>query len=163
MTTETPKNPATPVVPANAAARKRIPMSIPQRQLEVPDIAGYHLHWFLGSRIAHAQQGGYEFVDEKEVSLNNRSVATDATITGNADLGSRVSVIAGTGANGQPEHLYLMKMREEWWQDDQKVLEARNKEIMDAIYRSKDGISTGQDTAADRGTKYTKGVSIQRR
>lgn len=155
-------NPATAPAPANVAARKRIPMSIPQRKLEVPEIAGYHLYWFLGSRIDRAQQqGGYEFVDEKDVSLNNRNVATDAKLTGNADLGSRVSVIAGTGVNGQPEYLYLMKIKEEWWQEDQKVLEARNQEIMDAIYKR--GISTAEDKAADQGSKYIKSASLQRR
>lgn len=162
MSTEL-KNPANSPAPANVAARKRIPMSIPQLKLQVPDIAGYHLHWFLGSRVARAQQGGYEFVDEKEVSLNNRNVATDATITGNADLGSRVSVIAGTGANGLPESLYLMKIKEEFWQEDQKALEARNQEIADAIYKSKEGIPTAEDKATDRGTKYLKTATVQRR
>jgi hypothetical protein len=158
-----PANPANAVKPTNAAVRKRIPMSIPQLKLEAPDIAGYHLHWFLGSRTARALQGGYEFVDEKEVSLNNRNVATDATISGSSDLGSRVSVIAGTGANGLPESLYLMKIKEEFWQEDQKALEKRNQEIADAIYKTKEGLPTAEDKSADRGTKYTKGVSVQRR
>lgn len=164
MGNETVKqNPATAAAPTNAAARKRIPMSIPQRKLEVPEIEGYHLHWFLGTNIARAQQGGYEFVEEKDVSINNRSVATDATLSGNADLGSRVSVISGAGANGQPESLYLMKIKEEWWREDQQVLEARNQQIMDAIYRSKEGLATAEDRAVDKGSKYVKTASVQRR
>lgn len=155
------KNPANVVKAENAAARKRIPMSTPQLKLQVPEIPGYHLHWFVNHRIARALQGGYEFVDDKEVSLNNRGVASDTTLTGNADLGSRVRVVTGVGTGGQPEYLTLMKVKEEFWLEDQKAHQARNREISDAIYKSKEGLATSEDRTGDRSLKYTKNVSVR--
>jgi hypothetical protein len=40
-----------PINPSNRSAspeRKRIPMAVPVQKLSVPDIPGYHLHWFQG-------------------------------------------------------------------------------------------------------------------
>ena len=137
--------------PANAVEkavpeRTRIPMSLPQQKLAVPDIPGYHLHWMLGtpSRIAQAQRAGYEFVDEGEVDVANTGLADSATRSGNTDMGSRVSVVAGgdMGQDGQEQRLYLMKIRLEWWEADQKVLEDRNEQIAASI-------RGGQDLAAN--------------
>lgn len=153
-----PTNPANPggQTAKTPAERKRIPFSAPSRRLEVADIPGYHLFWPLESQVPRALQAGYEFVDSKEVSLNNRDVAGDATITGNADLGSRVRVFAGTGSNGQPEYHVLMKIREEWYREEQQMLERKNQQVMDAIYRTKEGLATSEDRPGDKGTKYVK-------
>lgn len=113
--------------------RTRIPMSLPQQKLSVPDIPGYHLHWMNGNpaRIQAALQAGYEFVDQDEVTVNNLGLADDAGSSGSTDMGSRVSVLAGSGVDttGQAERLYLMKIKQEWWEEDQRVLEDRNEQI----------------------------------
>lgn len=128
--------------PANApqatkAERKRIPMTAPQRKLAVPELPGYHLHWMLGtsSRIAQAQAAGYEFVDASEVNITNLRLGDDVTKSGNTDLGSRVSIVAGseTGGDGQPVRLYLMKQRQEWYEEDQKLLQSRNDSVADTL------------------------------
>lgn len=118
--------------------RPRIPMSVPQLKLSVPDIPGYHLHWMLGTpeRLAQAHAAGYEFVDSDEVKVNNsRGFADDAEESGSTDMGSRVTVVAGgdTDSGGQSIRLVLMKLREEWWQEDQKKLEARSDELAQAL------------------------------
>lgn len=123
-----------------AAERKRVPMTLPVLKLEVPDIPGFHLHWMRGDagRLVQAERAGYEFVDESEVDINNTSLGGDAAKSGNTDLGSRVSVIAGdeTGGDGQPVRLYLMKQRLDWYEEDQKILEARNASIADTLTAS---------------------------
>ena len=87
--------------------RRRIPMSLPQMRLEVPEgcCPGFHLHWFVGTpnRIQRAQDAGYEFVSRGEVFVNNKDLAGDVTQSGNTDLGDRVSIVDGdgTGVDGQ--------------------------------------------------------------
>lgn len=129
-------NPATKKE-ALVSERTRIPMSVPVQALSVPDIPGYHQHWFSGTpeRIQRAQDGGYEFVDSKEVKPNAIGLGSDSSISGNTDMGSGVSIVSGqaVGADGQAVRLVLMKIKEEWWLKDQELIEARNTEIRDAL------------------------------
>lgn len=115
------------------AERKRIPMSVPVQRLEAPDIPGYHLHWFIGTqdRLQRALDGGYEFVDEREMKINSVGLGGDSTISGNTDMGSRVSVTSGTeiGKDGQAVRLILMKIKQEWYEEDQKLVDSRNELI----------------------------------
>ena len=117
--------------------RTRIPMSVPVQRLEVPEIPGYHLHWFYGGpdRIHRAQQGGYEFVEDNEIQMNNTTLGGTSTRTGNTDMGSRVSVISGQeiGKDGQPMRLMLMKIKQEWYEEDQKLVEDRNQKVVDTL------------------------------
>jgi hypothetical protein len=130
------------VSPANnvvetAQERKRIPMSLPRLKLEVPEIPGYHLHWFADrpGRIAQALQAFYEFVDIGETSVSNTMLADEVSQTGNTDMGTRVSIVGGAGEGGTVERLYLMKIKEEYWREDQKALEEKNKSVVDQIFR----------------------------
>lgn len=119
------------------AERKRIPLSVPQRKLEVPEIPGYHLRWLRGTpaRLAQAQNAGFEFVSEDEISLNNVALGGDATKAGNSDMGSRVSVIEGgdTDGQGQAVRMYLMKQKIEYKQEDDALIQARNDSVRDAL------------------------------
>jgi hypothetical protein len=123
--------------PANAlekasAGRGRIPMSVPRQKLQVPDLPGYHLHWMLGTaaRLAQAQQAGYTFVGQDELDVTNFDLAGDAEDSGNTDLGTRVSVVAGgTSAESvEAVRLYLMKLPLELWEEDQKLIGDRNEQ-----------------------------------
>ena len=124
--------------PANAAGktsseRKRIPMSVPVQKLEVPEIPGYHLHWFRSdaARIQRALAGGYEFVDEKETQVNSVTLGASPVESGNTDLGSRVSVVAGdeVGMDGQPVRLMLMKIKQEYHEEDLKIAAETNEKV----------------------------------
>ncbi len=121
-----PANPASPANTPKVEARKRIPMSTPVSKLSVPEIPGYHMHWFRGDagHIQRAMSAGYEFVDESEVLINSRVLGGNITKTGNTDMGSRVSISAGDGseADGQPSRLYLMKIKQALWEEDQATL-----------------------------------------
>ncbi len=142
------------------AIRKRVPLSTPQRKLEVPEIPGRHPYWFLESNVPRALQGGYEFVHDKDVTLNQVDPATDTMESGNQDLGTQVKIGAGTDASGKAEYLVLMSIKEEWWQEDQKVLEARNASILSAIFKEEKIMGSDQVAPEDRDARYVKTAEI---
>jgi len=133
---ESAQNPAN-TFEKSSTDRKRVPMSTAQLKLSVPEIPGFHLHWMMGtpSRIAQATKAGYTFVDTDEVDVVNSGLADDASKNGNTDMGSRVSLVAGsdTGEDGKEQRLYLMKLPIEYWEDDQRDLEAKNEQIASTI------------------------------
>ena len=145
-----------PATPAGKQERKRIPMSVPVQRLEAPDMPGFHLHWFIGSpeRLQRALDGGYEFVDERELKINNVSLGGDSTKSGNTDMGSRVSVVSGqeVGKDGQPTRLILMKIKQEWFDEDQKLVEARNEQVAAALRGGLLGVE--QDKPGDTALRY---------
>ena len=147
-------NPAS--APAVKGERKRLPMSVPTRRLEVPEIPGYSLHWFVDrpGRINRALQGGYEFVDPDEIELNNFGLADDALKTGNSDLGSRVSVYGGVSETGGAERLYLMKIKREWWLKDQELIADRNEKVAASLRGGR--IAAEQEQPGDAEQRYVR-------
>ena len=136
--------------------RRRVPMSLPVQKLAVPAIPGYHLHWMLGTpqRLAQAHQAWYEFVDHSEVDLATVGLGNSADSQGSTDLGSRVSLVAGgMSEGGQATRLYLMKVKQELWEEDQRGLEAR-KETIAAVLRGDSVAGDGQNTG-DTSNRYT--------
>lgn len=131
------------------AEKKRIPMSAPRQKMQVPDMPGFHLHWFNdeGGRLEQAEAGGYEFVYAKEVELN-RVGATPA----NSDLGSKVSMVVGTSQHSQPMRAYLMKIKQEWFLEDHKILDERNDLTDQAIRAGKIGLEN--EDRGDRNRRY---------
>lgn len=128
------------------------PMSAPVQALAVPEREGYHRRWFRGEprRIAQAQQAGYTFVDPANVSVKNSDLGGDADASGNSDLGTRVSVIAGgLDASGQAERLYLMEVPNELYEMSRKFVDDRNDSIARAL---KGGFAEGDD--AERNSRY---------
>lgn len=139
-------------------ARTRIPMSVPQQKLAVPEIPGYHLHWMLGTeaRLARARQGGYTFVEDHEVGVLSHGLANDSLGSGSTDMGSRVSVVAGgdTDAGGQAVRLILMKIKQEWWEEDQKNLEKSSDALVAALRAGQIGVGEGGELPEDQKHRY---------
>lgn len=152
--------------PANPPRRQvseatRIPMNLPSTKLSVPEIPGYYLYWFLGQNIPRAQKAGYEFVGEEEVDMVNTGLADDARKQGNTDLGTRISAVAGGLVEGTPEpqRLYLMKLRQEWRDQDVKALEAVNERVAAALRGGTPMAGAGgapEETPLDRERRYLK-------
>jgi hypothetical protein len=149
--------------PANAPEKRkevrgRIPMSLPQQKLSVPDLPGYHLHWMIGKadRLAQAERAGYSFVSQDEVDMNTVGIASGLDDSGHTDLGSRVSHISGVDeTGGQPTRLYLMKLPLEYWEEDQAKLGKVNENIA-AVMRGERGFqATGE--GMDNSNRYAKG------
>lgn len=151
-------NPANPnAVATPQPERRRIPLSVPRRKLEVDPIKGYVLYWFLEKNTMAALDAGYEFVDRDEVRLNQTGQASSTDSSGNTDLGSRVSVIGNppdpSSGIMTPERLVLMKIREDWWLEDRKILDDRNAHVIDTIFFRNQHISGPND---DRSQVYSK-------
>ncbi len=118
-----------------ARSMTRIPMSVPQLRLEVPELEGYFLYWFLGKSVQRAMRAGYTFVEDGDVDVPNLNVAGDASASGSSDMGSRISVIAGGLDEGtaEPQRLYLMKIPQELRDEDVQRIEAANERIAAAL------------------------------
>lgn len=125
-------NPANPQPAVEQRAKpRRIPMSVPSLKLAVPEIPGYHQHWFLAEEVAQAMRAGYTFVEPEDTDTSLREFAGGE----NQDMGTRVSSLAGRdiGPDGQPVRLYLMKLPESDWLEDQRALEGRSEQMLDAL------------------------------
>lgn len=149
--------------PANIASKRitdetRVPMSLPQLMLEVPKIEGYVLHWFADrpGRISRATRGGYEFVDPSEVSVNNFGLAEDLLKDGNTDLGTRVSVLGGTDEKGGPERLYLMKVKQAWYDKDMALREEASERVVQALKHGTVGAE--KERLDDARLRYARGT-----
>lgn len=99
-------------------------------------IAGYHLHVLCddGARIQEALNSGYEFVTPDEVGGVSENV-----VSRNGDLGERIRYLINPRAEGSKQYGYLMKIRQEWYEEDQAELQAKNNRIDAAIKRGKVG------------------------
>jgi len=149
--------------PASGPATKlrepdRIPMSVPNQKLAVPDIPGYHLHWMLGTpeRISQAQRAGYRFVEQDEVNVSRHGIADDLSQNGSTDMGSQVSVVAGGHASngGQPTRLILMKLPIEYWNEDQKALESKSDALVEALRGGQMNAAQTGESPSDRRLRY---------
>lgn len=152
---------ATIINPANTPTTSksepdRIPMSVPLQRLQVVDIPGYHTHWMRGTpeRIQQALRAGYTFVQDDEVQLNYKGLASNPLGGGNSDLGSNVSVSAGrTDEKGAVVRLVLMKLPIQFWTADQKALEDRQDKIAETLRTGQ----IGQESApggSDNSNRY---------
>lgn len=90
------------------------------------EIPGYHLHILTdsGARIQEALDSGYEFVNPSEIEGVSENV-----VSRNGDLGDRVRFLVNARASGSEQYGYLMKIRQEWYEEDQAALQERNSRI----------------------------------
>ena len=132
----TPKaNPSTNAVKPLKGQRKRIPMSVPQQRLQVPEIPGFHLHWFAERNVPRALAAAYEPVHIDDVPVHQRGVANNGETSGSADLGTGVKIQAGLNELSRPEYLVLMKLPLEFWEEDRREIDAKNAARMGSIFR----------------------------
>lgn len=117
-------------------------------------IEGYHLHIFNDTpgRIEQALQVGYEFVNPNEVGGTAVNV-----VSRNTDIGDKVRFLVGTDANNEPLYAYLMKIKQEFYEEDQNALQARVDAVDAAI---KGGKNTKDGTNAEG--FYNAGIRLSR-
>ena len=106
-------------------------------------IPGYHMHIFNDEpgRIQTAIDGGWEFVTPDEVGG-----VKDSVTSGNTDLGDKVRFLVGTSEKGDGLYAYLMKIKQEWWEEDQAEIQKRNDRVDDAI---RGGVNVASGTSAE--------------
>lgn len=118
------------------------------------DEQGFHGHIFNDTpgRIQQALDVGYEFVEANEVG----SVSTNV-VSRNTDIGDKVRFLVGSTDKGEPMYAYLMKIRKEFYEEDQAALNARIDITDDAI---RGGKLTGEGHTAegfyDAGIKFSR-------
>lgn len=151
-------NPAVDATAHGVTERNRIPMSGARRKLEVPEIPGYHTHWFLRANVYEALGAGYEDVDPKEIAdqVNNHRLGDSVIKSGNSSLGNTVEVPT-RGPDG-PTQLRLMKIRDEWFQKDQRDIAERNLLTIKAVFRqhAPEILGSGEVKGADKTTRYVR-------
>jgi hypothetical protein len=120
------------------------------------EIEGYHLHIFNDTpgRIQQALDVGYEFVTPDEVG----GVANNV-VSRNTDLGDKIRFLVGTGDKSEPMYAYLMKIRQEFYEEDQNALQAKNDLIDEAI---RGGRLTGEGHSTDGFYRPKEGIKISR-
>ena len=79
-----------------------------------------------------AMDNGYEFVRPDEVGGVSENV-----VSRNGDLGERIRFLVNPRAEGTEQYGYLMKIRQEWHEEDQTELQAKNNLIDAAIRKGK--------------------------
>lgn len=100
----------------NQGRRRRGVFSGQRLKLEVlGKQEGFHYAWLNddNNRITLAQQGGWDFVQSDEVELGFNNVTPR-----NSDEGTRIKTLVGTAVNGEPLYAYLMKIKQEWYNED---------------------------------------------
>jgi hypothetical protein len=134
----------------------RVPMNAPHQRLAVPEIPGFHLHWFTSGRVHRALRAGYtHVVPEDGVDVMNTGLADPKSAVGSTDLGENISIISGDGVpegQDEPDRLYLMKLPQEWWEKDQKALLARNESIAATL---RGGLAGAEDDP-EKAKRYLK-------
>ena len=97
------------------------------------EIPGYQLRWFNdqdGRVEAAVGRAWWDFVTQDEIALQDGNKVLDR----NSDVGTRVRAIVGSLDNGDPLYAYLLKIKKEWFDEDQqsgaKQIRDSEKEMM---------------------------------
>lgn len=158
----TPSGIADPKGTVPKTRKKRIPMSVARRKLEVTqEIPGWHLHFFRDDKLAQALDAGYEYCSRREVSLNINNPGSLPHQDGNTALDSHVSLVGGKDDDGKPIGLTLMKIENEYFEEDQKLLEDQNINRMRDIFMNE--MIVGKDGRLSKdATAYVKTAVFNR-
>lgn len=138
--------------------RVRNPFNGTKAKLTVnKQIPGYHLHIFNDEpgRIQTALAGGWEFVSPEEVGGVGERVTSV-----NTDLGDKVRYLVGADEKGDGSYAYLLKIKEDWWQEDQQALQERNDLVDDAI---RSGTNAKAGTSSEGFYTPREGIKYQTR
>lgn len=123
--------------------KERVPFGVPQSRLTVANQEpGFIYRWVNDDgrgRLDRALAGGYEFAP----TVTGQKVGS-GTADGNSDVGSRVSRIVGTQEGGAGMRAYLMRIKREWYIEDQRAKQAQVDEVDKAIRRG-DAHKSGDD------------------
>lgn len=139
---------------AVVAQKKRKPMSVPVRRLEAEPIPGYHQHWIREANLPAAKDAGYDFVRMGESQVNTRNVGVDSAAGQSNDLSDRIVV------NHGGDTLYLMKLPEEYFNEDMAKLAEANSDIWQQIFRGEQIAGQKAVNPGDASHRYLKEASI---
>jgi hypothetical protein len=142
----------TETVRSQAQRPRRNSIGVPRLTLAVKfEIPGHHLCWMNDDgNVEQALDSGYEFVTRGETELEVGVTPT------NVDISDKIKQKVGTTQQGDVLYAYLMKIKQEWFEEDMQAIEAQNKQVEDAIASGNINGSVGQDG------RYNAGINIRR-
>ena len=143
---------ATEQVRTQTQRPRRNSIGTPKLTLAVQnEIPGYHLCWMNDDgNVESAIDSGYEFVKRGETEL------VYGVTPLNVDLADKIRQKVGTNEAGHPLYAYLMKIKQEWHEEDMAELAQENKRIEEAIAGGNINGTAGQDG------RYVSNISIKR-
>lgn len=117
------------------ARKERVRFGSARQKLAVPDLPGFFLCWIndVGGRLIEAQNGGYDFVTTDEMKRIGENLSQAGWVTGTNANDTRVSVIVGKNEDGSPMRAYLMKLKQEWRDEDMADRQKEHDEIDAAL------------------------------
>ncbi len=126
---------------AKREGKKRIPLGTFRQKLVVPahiKEKGYKYRVVNGSpqRINDALAGGYDFVYDKASDTDEHEGSRNS-------LGKKWSYNVGTHKDGSPRVDFLMKIKTEFYEEDQAAKKVLVDEVDDAIHKGR--INRGKD------------------
>ena len=135
--------------------KPRIPMSAPRRRLETSLIPGFHLHWMKEESLPQAYAAHYAHVLDNEVEINTRNVSISGEMGSTADLSNRVTVQYGG------DTMYLMKLPQEFYDQDMELIKQRNVDIWAQIFRGEEIAGQMVPNPGDTSNRYVKTAEVQ--
>lgn len=96
---------------------------------------GWHYCWVNEDKVPRYESAGYEFVTH-DVSVGDRKVNAASQI------GGKVSMPAGTSISGAVYHSYLMRVLDEYYEEDQKAM---NDDLDEKERGMKESLNSGAD------------------
>lgn len=128
--------------PTDGRARRNVFNGTSQKLAVHGEIPGYHLHIFndVPGRIEEALSAGYEFVSPDEIG----GVAS-GVVSRNSALDDKVRFLVGSDGAGGGLYGYLMKIKQEWFEEDQAAIQSRN-DVVDAAIRAGQNVKAGTTT-----------------
>jgi hypothetical protein len=102
------------------------------------ELPGYHVHILNDSpgRLAEALENGYEFINVNEVPNGEQLSAL------NTDMGEKIRYRVGKSDSGEALFAYHMKIKQEWYEEDQRELQSKVDRTDNAIREGKNGPDT---------------------
>lgn len=132
--------------------RVRVPLGVPRMKLTSGHREGYVRRWINDDRLQSAEKGGYSYV-----RLEDAGEVGTFDVSQRNGLGDKVSRVVGRHQNGSPMMAYLMEIKQEWYDEDQRAKQAPIDEQEMAIKR---GAGPGNQEGRyipDVGIKITHG------
>lgn len=131
-----------PVSREATGRRERTPLGAPRPKMGAKPIPGHQQRWVNddGTRLMDAQNAGYEYVTDER--------------------GRKISRPVGSGENGKPMTAHLMKIPDEFYEEDQAAKQAELDKIDNSIKRG--GIKGADQQDANGFYVPNEGINITR-
>jgi len=126
-------------------------LSLPKGKLNARELPGFHLCWVDEPKMHEFLDADYEFVNASDYGAAEESDGGD----------TRIKRVHGRNEAGGV-YSYLMKIKEEWYQEDQAIIQEYCDKVDDAILGGDE--SRGERDGDAKGRTYIpkSGIKMER-